>query len=97
MILNKEFLLAIADYEKQKRKLLNKPTVIRRFICAVGLHKWSFYSKEIEVKKRDLFYGTKELRIGEERLYIYQCECCEYSRVRIKGYTCLGDYDRWEK
>ena len=97
MILTESFIEAIKDYEKQKRKLLNKPNVIRRFFCAVGFHRWTFYSKEIEVKKRPLFFGTKTNEIGEERLYIYQCECCEYSRVKIKGYTCFGEYERWEK
>ena len=96
-MLTEGFTEAIINYEKQKKKLLNKPNFIRRFFCAVNFHKWTFCSKEIEVKKRLLFFGTKTNEIGEERLYIYQCKYCEYSAVKIKGYTSLGDYEKWGK
>lgn len=73
------------------RKLLNK------LFCAIGLHSWTFISKEVPISKIDVTYGTSTNIIGQENTYKYECKHCEYYRIKIKGYTYLGDYEKYIK
>lgn len=91
--------------EKQKANQENGNDA-NRLLCAVKFYrmkailkpfKGKYYGTEIEISKRDIHFGNRDYKIGEERKYEYACTCCDFRKIKIKGYTYLGDYERWEK
>lgn len=72
----------------------NNYNIINKLLCAIGVHFYSFISKEVPISKKDISYGTKSNIIGHEYTYNYECNNCGYSKKKIKGYTYLGDYEK---
>ncbi len=75
----------------------NIKIIINNLLCYIGLHSWTFISKEVPISKKDISYGIKTNVIGQENTYKYECKNCEHYRIKIKGYTYLGDYEKWQK
>jgi hypothetical protein len=74
-----------------------KSSLIRRFICFIGIHKWNFGSTILETKKKDINYCLKDYKIGERLEYTYKCDCCGYERIKVVSFSCFHYSKRWLK
>ncbi len=68
---------------------------MRKLLCFLGFHKWSFESKTISKHKRDKSEDLiTDFVYGNSKFYQYECECCNKKQWYSENYNAFSGFSK---